>query len=74
MIYLWMIYYWILDKWWNDDETFDWILDECCNDYEMLIELLMNVETTMKMLMFWNDLFRRMYYYVVMNNKSTMRC
>jgi hypothetical protein len=40
-----------------NDEMFDWILDDCCNDYEMLIEFLMNVETMMKMLMFWNDLF-----------------
>jgi hypothetical protein len=22
----------------NDDEMFDWILDDCWNDYEMLIE------------------------------------
>jgi len=36
---------------------FDWILDKCWNDYEMLIKFLMNVETMMKMLMFWNDLF-----------------
>jgi hypothetical protein len=34
MIYLWMIYYWILDEWWNEDEMFDWILDECWNDDE----------------------------------------
>jgi hypothetical protein len=36
---------------------FDWILEECWNNYEMLIEFLMNVETMIKMLMFWNDLF-----------------
>jgi hypothetical protein len=74
MIYLWMIYYWILDEWWNDDEMFDWILDECCDDYEMLIEFLINAETMMKMLMFWNDLLRKIYYCVAMNNKPTMRC
>jgi len=49
--------YRILDEWWNEDEMFDWILDKCWNDYEMLIKFLMNVETMMKMLMFWNDLF-----------------
>jgi hypothetical protein len=49
---LMMIYYWILDKWWNDDEVFNWILDDCQNDYEMLIKFLMNVETMLKMLMF----------------------
>ena len=59
MNYLWMIYYWILDEWWNDDEMLDWILDECWDDYEMLIEFLMNVETMMKMLMFWNNLFEK---------------
>ena len=35
MIYLWTIYYWILDKWWNDNEMF-------------FIEFLTNVVTTMK--------------------------
>jgi len=55
---LMMIYYWILDEWWNNDEVFDWILDDCRNDYEMLIEFLMNVETMSKMLMFWNDMFK----------------
>jgi hypothetical protein len=54
---LMMIYYWILDEWWNNNEVSDWILDDCRNDYEMLIEFLMNVESMMKMLMFWNDLF-----------------
>jgi hypothetical protein len=46
---LMMIYYWILDEWWNDDEVFDWILDNCRNNYEMLIEFLMNVETMTNM-------------------------
>jgi hypothetical protein len=46
--------YWILDEWWNDDEMFDWILNDCWNDYEMLIEF----ETMLKMLMFWNVLFK----------------
>jgi hypothetical protein len=57
----------LLNPWqrWNDDETFDWILDECCNDYEMLIEFLINVEMTMKMLMFLNDLLRRIYIIVL---------
>jgi len=40
-----------------DDEVFDWILDDCPNNYEMSIEFLMNVETMTKMLMFWNDLY-----------------
>ena len=44
MIYLWMIYYWILDERWDDNKMFDWILDECWNDYEILIEFLMNVK------------------------------
>jgi hypothetical protein len=35
---------------------FDWSLDDCQNDYEMSIRFLLNVETMMKMLMFWNDL------------------
>jgi hypothetical protein len=65
MIYLWTIYYWILDEWCNDDEMFKWILDGCCNDYEMLIEFLMNVEMMMKLLMFWNDLLRRIYIIVL---------
>ena len=39
----------------------------------MLIEFLMNVETMMKMLMFSNDLLRKIYYCVAMNNKPTMR-
>jgi hypothetical protein len=51
---LMMIYYWILDEWWNDNEMFDWILNDCWNDYEMLIEF----ETMLKMLMFWNVLFK----------------
>jgi hypothetical protein len=38
---------------------FDWILDKCWDDYEMLIEFLMNVETMMKMLMLWNNLFEK---------------
>jgi hypothetical protein len=54
---LMMIYYWILDEWWNNNEVSDWIFDDCRNDYEMLIEFLMNVETMMTMLMFWNNLF-----------------
>jgi hypothetical protein len=37
-----MIYYWILDEWWNNNEMSDWILDDCRNDYKMLIEFLMN--------------------------------
>jgi len=39
---LMMIYYWILDEWWNNNEMSDWILDDCRNDYKMLIEFLMN--------------------------------
>jgi hypothetical protein len=34
----------MLKRWWN----VDWILDEWWNDDEMLTELLMNVEKTMK--------------------------
>ena len=49
---LMMINYSILVEWWNDDEEFDWILDDCQNNYEMSIEFFMNVETMMKMLMF----------------------
>jgi len=49
---LMMIFYYILVEWWNDDEVFDWILDDCRNDYEMPIEFLMNVETMKKLLMF----------------------
>jgi hypothetical protein len=52
-----VIFYEIFVEWWNDDEVFDWILDDCWNDYEMSIEFLMNVETITKMLMFWNELF-----------------
>jgi hypothetical protein len=47
-----MIFYYILVEWWNDDEVFDWILDDCRNDYEMPIEFLMNDETMTKLLMF----------------------
>jgi hypothetical protein len=54
---LMVIFYEIFVEWWNDDEVFDWILDDCWNDYEMSIEFLMNVETITKMLMFWNELF-----------------
>jgi hypothetical protein len=36
--------------------VFDWSLDDCRNDYEMSIGFLLNVETMMKILMFWNDL------------------
>jgi hypothetical protein len=61
-----MIYYWILDEWWNDDEVFDWILDDCWNDYEMFIEFLMNVKTMSKMLMFWNDLFEVDIYVITL--------
>jgi hypothetical protein len=52
-----VIFYEIFVEWWNDDEVFDWILDDCWNDYEMSIEFLMNVETMTKMLMFLNELF-----------------
>ena len=71
---LMMIYYWILEEWWNNNEVSTWILDDCQNDYEMLIKFLMNVETMMKMLMFWNDMFEVIYYCVAMNIKLTMRC
>jgi hypothetical protein len=57
MIYLW---WYFIKSLWNDEttnEVFDWILDDCQNDYETSIEFLMNVETMTKMLMFWNDLF-----------------
>ena len=53
----WFTYEWYVIESLMNDEMFDWILDDCYNDYEMLIEFLMNVETMMKMLIFWNDLF-----------------
>ena len=52
MIYLW---WYFIKSLLNDEKTnevFDWILDDCQNNYEMSIELLMNVETMTKMLMF----------------------
>jgi hypothetical protein len=39
----WLSYRWMLNQLWN----VDWVIDECQNDYEMLMDLLTNVKLTM---------------------------
>jgi len=39
----WLSYRWMLNQLWN----VDWVVDECQNDYEMLMDLLKNVKLTM---------------------------
>jgi len=53
--------------------VFDWIVDDCRNDYELSIEFLMNVETMMKLLLSKMIYLKWIYYYVVMNIKLNMR-